>query len=215
MLFLATDNGNEELRSMSVPHIRDVNPNSPGFRAALDKACEILSGKKQSVYSHHLHYEMRDGEIVFVEPVSPGELALYPLPEREAAKKGLPSVWAFERDGTAVALRYAHSDLHERSDIDVASEQFQLAEIGRAFAARGLHKILELTIDPHLFPAGSGQVACEVTDTQKRCQRVTLIPQPDAIRNGNWARAACWSFNDGQPIVTGICIDGGTTTDDH
>jgi hypothetical protein len=197
----------------AAPHISEVDPNSKEFRAALAAAGLILAGSGLSVYSHHQHYPLGDGEILFEERVMPGELALYPTSEAEAIANGLPSCWAFAPDGSVEVLRYASRELHMGSGIDVTSQQFQaqLAEIGLAFAAAGLHETLEVNISSYLFPHGDETLTIETTDESARTQRVTIGDMPDAVRNGDWSTVACWSFREGVPVVSGACTIGDDT----
>lgn len=198
----------------TAPHISEVDPNSQEFRAALATAGVILAGTGLSVYSRHYHYPLGNDEVLFEELIVPGELALYPAPEVEAIANGLPSCWGFTPDGTVVVLRYASRELHTKSGIDVTSVQFQaqLTKIGQAFAAAGLHQILELNIAGFLFPSGKEEVTIEKTDERARRQRVTIGRMPDEVRDGNWIAAACWGFTpQGEPVVAGACTIGDDT----
>lgn len=197
------------------PHITHVEPNSPEFREALAKAGVILLGDEDhSVYSRHYHYEIGTDKVLFEEEVMAGKLALYPLSEQEAQTNGLPSCWAFEADGTVVVLRYASQQLHERSGVDVTSDEFQakLAAIGQAFAAEGIHETLELNIAGKLFPHGEGEVTYEVTDEEARHQQVTVVPIPPALAAGDWTLGACWGFSSrGEAVVAGMCVRDNST----
>lgn len=195
-----------------VPHISAVSPNSPEFRAALAKAKVIVAGSGLNVHSRHWHFETGVDEVLFEELVLPGELAQYPLSVAEAVENGLPSCWAFGFDGSVMVERYASRELHLGSGIDVTSSPFQaqLAQIGRAFVAAGLHTVLEVSIADCLFPTnGEGTVTIEETDVEARRQRVTVVPMTDAVRNGDWATIAGWGFtSQGELVPTRACTTG-------
>jgi len=196
------------------PHISQVDPESVEFRGALAKAGGILVGTGLNVYSRHCHYALERGEVLFEELVMPGKLALYPLQEAEAAAKGLPSCWAFTPDGDVVVLRYADRRLHDNSDLNVTSPEFQtkLMEIGRAFACAGLHDTLELNAAGYLFSGGSNRVTLENTDEGARRQEVTLVEPTAKMVATGWTFAACWGFSpSGEAVATGFCNDGQTT----
>jgi hypothetical protein len=198
------------------PHISEVDPNSPEFRAALDAAGQVAKGTLFSVYSRHHHYTVPDGMVLFEEQLGLDRLALYPVSLQEAMEMGRPSCWGVAPDGTTVVLRYADNALHTGAGIDVTSNAFlaQLAAAGRAFARRNLHPVLELNVASQLFPTGEGQVTQEVTDEGLRMQWVTLAPTPAEIRTGDWTTAACWHFTPaGDPVVQGVCVtDDGMVT---
>jgi len=196
---------------LEAPHIQEVNPNVAAFRAALSTAGAILIGQQQEglrVYSHHSHYPLAGGETLFEKRVAIGEVALRPIMKEEAANHGLPSCWGFGHDGEVHVLRHADTDMHSRSSIDVTSGQFKrgIAEVGRAFASAGLHKLLEVNIAGQLFPAEAGNLTLEETDEPNRVQTVTFIPTPPNVAEGDWSAASCWSFSEhGDPFVTGLC----------
>jgi hypothetical protein len=203
----------EESRMSSViaaPHITAVDPNREDFRTALDAAGPIVKGTPFTVYSAGL------GEVLFEELVAPGELAMYPVPEAEAIRNGLPSCWSITCDGNVTALRYADRRLHAASGIDVTDPQFlmQLTQVAAAFADAGLHETLELNVAGYLFPPGNDQVTLETTDETSRRQIIRLIPMPDHIRTGKWGAAACFGFDaDGRPHVMGLCAMSGPHDD--
>jgi hypothetical protein len=197
----------------TAPHIRDVRPNSPEFRAALDTAGGTLRGSDLGVFSHHRHYPF-DG-VLLVEQVLPGELAMYPVSEAQAIRVGLPFCWGITPEGTVDVLRYTTRGLHGASGLDVTSSRFQaeLARAAKALAAAGLEEVLELNIASCLFPHAADTVWVERTDEASKRQRLTLEPMPDAVKNGNWATAAAWRFTpQGMPIVAGTCTTDDLTT---
>jgi hypothetical protein len=167
-----------------VPPISKVYPNSLPFRRGLGKAYDILVGTGLGTYSNHYHPEMKvkPGYVVFEELISPDELALYPLLEEEAAKRGRPSCWAADsRSGEAGVLRYADNRLHERSGIDVTSRSFldQLVRSSKAFVEQGLHSILTINVANLLFSPGEGNLTCE--ETLEGIQKVTIIRTPREV----------------------------------
>ena len=203
------------------PHISQVHPNSPEFRAALITAGTIVAGTPFSVYSRHHHYPTTDREVLFEELVVPGTLALYPVTLDEATVRGLPSCWGVSADGAVIVLRYADRRLHKQSNIDVTAPAFlaELDKIAQAFAAAGLHNTFELNIAQYLFSPGEGQVTYEVTDEATRYQTVTFVPTPPEVLAGDWSSVACWKFDtSGRPMVAGVCViedENGTRTFPH
>ncbi len=202
-------------RVATPPHITEVNPNSPEFRAALRRAGEVIKNTVFGVYSAHVHYPMELGEVFFEEQIAPGHLVMHPMLEAEAMQKGLPSCWGITDDGKVEALRYASRALHQASGVDVTDEVFlaRLDEIGRAFAAAGADKLLQLNIAGQLFPKSEDTLTLEVTDEPNRRQHVTVIPMSAEVLRDNWQSAACWGYHsDGTPYVVGICSSDTTTT---
>lgn len=197
------------------PHISEVDPESREFREALTKAGAILAGTGLNVYSRHHHYALERGEVLFEELIMPGRLALYPLQEAEATTKGLPSCWAFTPNGDVVVVRYADWRLHDDSDLDVTSPEFQakLVEIGRAFAHADIHDTLELNVAGFLFSGGPNQVTLENTNEVARRQEVTLVEPTSEMVTSGWTFAACWNFSpSGEPVAFGFCHDGQNTS---
>jgi hypothetical protein len=201
------------------PEFTEVDANGVEFRQALVVAGGILTSGGASldfsVYSRHCHAKVpvEAGEVLFEELVGSDEISLYPLGEREAAERGLPSCWGFApgEGGRAVTvvLRYADKRLHERGGIDVTSEQFRvrLAKIADAFVAAGIHRVLELNVAGRLFPAPEGYLTREDTVGIRR-QRLTFDVPLLALVDGDWSQAACWSFlfqgEAGEAVVKGM-----------
>jgi hypothetical protein len=184
---------------------------------ALAGARPILAGTALDlrVYSRHVHFPLVQGEVIFEEPVSGGEmLELSPLAEDEAiARGGLPSCWGVDPDGSVSILRYASSEMHDRSAIDVESTSFlvELYRVAAAFAAAGLHKMLELNLSAYLFPGLAGQVTLELTDEAARTQLVGHVPSgTEGLTDES---AACWGLNpEGGLRITGYCAGDVVTT---
>jgi hypothetical protein len=148
------------------------------------------------------------GKVPFEKLIAPDQLALSPMREEEAAKRGRPSCWGVTPDGELVVLRYAESRLHEAADIDVTSADFLvgLRRFAKAFAEEGLHETLEINVADRLFPPGEGQVTKEETDEVARFQTVTFTDMPQEVLDGDWTTVACWTPSTlGEPLVTGIC----------
>lgn len=198
------------------PRFQEVEPNSCRFRKAIATANLILTDTDMGTYSRHRHDEMTvpEGWVIFEERVSAEKLELYPLDEREAARRGKPSCWGIERgkSGKAkiVVLRYADNALHDESDVDVESAAFlaQLDQFAAAFVETGIDQILELNVTgTQLFPAPPGMITQEDT-IGPNLQMVTFAPRPAHLDEGDWTSAACWSFLGSEPRVAGVCSEG-------
>jgi len=199
----------------TAPEFREIDANAPEFRSALTMAGIILEGVSTSfsVYSHHSHdaVVISDGQVLFEQMVADGQLKLYPLEMAEAMKRGKPSCWAFTLgdDGKAAVhvLRYADNALFERAGVNPERFRDELQYVAEAFVAEGIHEMLEINISSYLFPVPEGHLTRELT-FWGGFHLVDRVPTPEAILRGDWSEAACWSFSEKQPVVTGWCSDG-------
>lgn len=199
----------------TAPEFRNVDANAPEFREALTTWGTVSDGisTRFSAYSHHSHdgVTVMDGQVLFEERRSDGQLKLYPLNKAEAMRRGLPSCWAFTPDENGKAkihvLRYADNALFEGVKIDVNSAEFlaELQKMGDALVAANIHDKLELTVIGHLFAPPAGMLTRERTFSGGH-HLVDFVPIPPEIMEGDWRQAACWSLDgERKPVVTGVC----------
>lgn len=208
------------------PEFREMSAGTPECRSALMMAGIILDAADTSfeTYPRHCHDDVvvANGQVLFEMLVivnGQRKLKVFPMDEARAKKLGKPSVWAFApgENGEAkiYVLRYAANALYEGRGVDVESAAFQieLRRMANAFVAEGIHELLELNLVGYLFPPPAGMLTRERTFDGYHL--VDHAPIPSEILAGDWTQAACFSFRDRQPVVTGWCAGTDDSCDVH